>query len=82
MSREEFRKLPLHKKIHLLYTEGTFVVDIRYYAHKVNLYLLDKDFIEVFYNHKLDRIDKIDFLNRHHSRMKFYLDQISLEKAI
>src|SRR5690606_24122917 len=82
MSREEFKKLPLHKKIHLLYTEGTFVVDIRYYTHKVNLYLLDKDFIEVFYNHKLDRIDKIEFLNRHHSRMKFYLDQISLEKAI
>ena len=81
MSREEFRKLPLHKKIHLLYTEGTFVVDIRYYAHKVNLYLLDKDFIEVFYNHKKDRIDKIDFLNRGHSRMKFYLDQISLEKT-
>ncbi len=79
MVREDFKKLPLQKKINKLYTEGTFVVGIRYYAHKVNLYLLDNEYIEVFYNHKLDRIDKIDFLNHGHTRMKFYLDQINLD---
>lgn len=78
MSREDFRNLPLHKKINLLYTEGTFIVGIRYYTHKVNLYLLGQEYIEVFYNHKLDKIDNIDFLNTGHSRMKFYLDQIQL----
>lgn len=78
MSKEDFRKLSIHKKIHKLYTEGTFVVGIRYYAYKVNLYLLGNEYIEVFYNHKHDRIDKIDFLNHQHSRMKFYLDQINL----
>ena len=78
MSRDDFKILPLHKKIQKLYADGIFVVAIRYYTHKVNLYLLGDEYIEVFYNHKLDRIDKIDFLNREHSRMKFYLDQISL----
>jgi hypothetical protein len=78
MSREDFINLPLHKKINLLYTEGTFIVGIRYYTHKVNLYLLGHEYIEVFYNHKLDKIDNIDFLNPEHSRMKFYLDQIQL----
>jgi hypothetical protein len=76
MSREDFKKLPLNRKIQILYTEGTFVVGIRYYTHKVNLYLLNDEYIEVFYNHKLDKIDNIDFLNREHTRMKFYLDQI------
>jgi hypothetical protein len=76
MSKEDFRSLPLNKKIQMLYTEGTFVVGIRYYTHKVNLYLLHNEYIEVFYNHKLDKIDNIDFLNRRHTRMKFYLDQI------
>ncbi|MCC5939761.1 MAG: hypothetical protein JJU34_20940 [Lunatimonas sp.] len=80
MSKEDFRKLSLNKKIQKLYTEGTFVVAIRYYAYKVNLYLLGQEYVEVFYNHKHDRIDKIEFLNHRHSRMKFYLDQISLEK--
>ncbi len=69
----------MQKKIQKLYTEGTFVVGIRYYGHKVNLYLLDNEYVEVFYNHKLDKIDKIDFLNHQHSRMKFYLDQINIK---
>jgi len=78
MSREDFMKLPLHQKINTLFMEGTFVVGIRYYRHKINLYLLEDEYIEVFYNHKLDKIDKIDFLPRDHSRMKFYLDQIKI----
>ncbi|MFN3801496.1 hypothetical protein [Belliella pelovolcani] len=78
MSREDFKNLPLHKKIQKLYIDGTFVVAIRYYSYKVNLYLLGTDYVEVFYNHKLDKIDKIDFLNREHTRMKFYLDQINI----
>lgn len=78
MSREEFLNLPLHQKIKTLFMEGTFVVGIRYYGHKINLYLLEDEYIEVFYNHKLDKIDKIDYLPRDHSRMKFYLDQIKL----
>jgi hypothetical protein len=79
MSKEEFRQLPLHQKIKTLYLEGTFVVAIRYYRHKVNLYLLENEYIEVFYNHKEDKIDKIDFLPRDHTRMKFYLDQIRID---
>ncbi|WP_339866760.1 hypothetical protein [uncultured Algoriphagus sp.] len=79
MSKEEFTNLPFHKKINTLYTEGTFVVGIRYYKHKVNLYLLENEYVEVFYNHKQDKIDKIDFLPRDHTRMKFYLDQIRIE---
>ncbi|MCH7402358.1 hypothetical protein ACFOUP_03330 [Belliella kenyensis] len=79
MSREDFKKLPISKKIQKLYMEGTFVVAIRYYSHKVNLYLLGDDYVEVFYNHKHDRIDKIEYLNRQHTRMKFYLDQISFD---
>jgi hypothetical protein len=79
MSREDFKNLSLHKKIQKLYTEGTFVVGIRYYSHKINLYLLGNEYIEVFFNHKLDKIDRIDFLNRRHTRMKFYLDQISID---
>lgn len=76
MSREEFICLSLCQKIQTLYIEGTFVMGIRYYRHKINLYLLEDEYIEVFYNHKEDKIDKIDYLPRNHSRMKFYLDQI------
>lgn len=56
-------------------------MDIRYYEFKVNLYLINDFYIEVFYHHKKDSIQKIEILNRDSSRMKFYADQVKLEVA-
>ena len=78
ISADKFFLLELERKIDLLFREGSFIVSIRYYKHKVNLYLLDNFYVEVFYNHKLDRIEKIEPLRRNTKRMKFYADQISL----
>lgn len=74
----DFKKLSLEKKINLLYQEGKFVMAIRYYRHKVNLYLLGDYYLEVFVNHKKAAIEKIVLLDTSHSRMKFYSDQIKL----
>ncbi len=82
MPSSEFVILPLKDKIHLLYREGTFIVAIRYYGYKVNLYLFNNYYVEVFYNHKLDRIEKIELLDLSHTRLKFYTDQISLENLL
>lgn len=76
--REEFNKLTLEKKISTLYENGTFVMAIRYYAYKVNLYLLGNFYLEVFVNHKMAAIEKITMLDTRHTRMKFYSDQIKL----
>lgn len=62
----------------MLYEKGTFVMAIRYYGYKINLYLLGNFYVEVFYNHKKDCIEKISRLDTSHSRMKFYYDQIKL----
>ena len=79
MIREtDFNGLPLRHKVRLLYMEGTFVMDIRYYRYKVNLYILNNFHVEVFYNPKSDRIEKIQVLDKSHSRMKFYADRIRL----
>ena len=74
----EFEELALNDKISVLYEKGTFVMAIRYYRYKVNLYLLGNYYLEVFVNHKLSLIEKIVPLDRMHSRMKFYSDQITL----
>ena len=76
--REDFNKLTLDKKISTLYEKGTFVMAIRYYAYKVNLYLLGNFYLEVFVNHKMSSIEKIVPLDTSHTRMKFYSDQIKL----
>lgn len=78
MHWQDFKKLSLLDKARSLYTDGTFVTSIRYYKYKINLYLLKDYYVEVFYNPKLDRVDKIERLEPKHSRMKFYSDQIKL----
>ncbi|MCI0750412.1 MAG: hypothetical protein L0Y35_01105 [Flammeovirgaceae bacterium] len=74
----EFNTYPLDRKIKTLYEQGTFVMAIRYYHYKVNLYLLGTYYIEVFVNHKHASIEKILLLDTTHTRMKFYSDQIKL----
>jgi hypothetical protein len=74
----EYKKLTLSRKIEMLYEHGTFIMAIRYYGYKVNLYLLGNIYVEVFVNHKRALIEKIVRLDTSHTRMKFYSDQIKL----
>ena len=81
ISRQDFFTQSLSSQIGMLYQEGTCVMSIRYYGYKVNLYLLGNFYLEVFYNHKKDFIEKIVPLDVHHTRMNFYIDQIKLPDA-
>lgn len=74
----EFNALSLNEKVQLIFQNGNFIVAIRYYGYKVNLYLLNNFYVEVFYNHKMDMIERIELLPAFHTRMKFYSDQIQL----
>jgi hypothetical protein len=74
-----FQQAPLTEKIETLFKQGTFIVAIRYYGYKVNLYQIGNDFVEVFINHKRGEIEKITPLDMRHSRIKFYCDQIQLD---
>jgi hypothetical protein len=76
----QFFDSSLEEKIKTIYIEGEFIVAIRYYGYKINLYLLHDFMVEVFFNHKKDRIEKILLLDPSCTRMKFYTDQIGLKK--
>jgi hypothetical protein len=75
---DQFLSQSLAEQIQWLYEQGTFVMGIRYYGYKVNLYLLGDQYLEVFYHHKRDCIERIALLDTRHTRMKFYYDQIKL----
>jgi len=78
ISWAELSEYTLEKKIGLLYQHAQFVMGIRYYSYKVNLYLLGTDYVEVFIKHKWTCVERISLLDRNHTRMKFYSDQIKL----
>ena len=78
MPEAKFALLSIPEKARLLYTEGQFIIAIRYYGYKINLYLWKGIYFEVFYHHKEDRIEKIEKMDFGHKRLKFYQDQIKL----
>lgn len=78
ISQEDFFNMKMDDMVQTLYREGTFIVSIRYYKHKINLYLLSDFYVEAFYNHKLDKLEKVELLKRNNKRIKFYADQITL----
>ena len=78
ISQQNFFKLSLDDMVQTLFKDGTFIVSIRYYGYKVNLYLLSNFYVEVFYNHKKDKIERVELLKRNNKRIKFYADQINL----
>ena len=77
-----FFDISIPEQCRILYLEGEFAMAIRYYEFKVNLYLLGDRYVEVFYNHKLDRIHKIQSLDYKSSRMNFYMDQINIDQLL
>ena len=78
MPEAEFALLSIPEKVRLLYSEGQFIIAIRYYGYKINLYLWQGNYFEVFYHHKEDRIEKIEKMDFSHKRVKFYEDQIKI----
>lgn len=70
---------PIQNQVRKLYEHGSFITSIRYYRYKINLYLLEGKYVEVFVNHKKGSIEKILPLDTAHSRMKFYCDQIRIQ---
>ncbi len=81
MSQRDFLKLPLDDQVQYLYRKGSFVTDIRYYNYKVNLYLLEGNYYEIFIDHKKLTITAICPLDFSSNRLYFYLDQIKLPIA-
>ena len=82
ISLADFQGESFDRQIRLLYEQGSCVMSIRYYGYKVNLYLVGDFYLEVFYNHKKDMIEKIVPLDVRHSRFNFYTDQIRLPTAL
>ncbi|WP_258103140.1 hypothetical protein [Marinoscillum sp. MHG1-6] len=80
MNKHRFQKLTFKEKVQWIYFNGEFVTSIRYYKYKVNLYLLDRLYIELFYNNLEDAVEKIEVLDERSKRMNFYTDQIKLPR--
>ena len=55
---------------------------IDFFSNLMILNMIKHELVEVFYNHKLDRIHKIQPLDQSSKRMNFYADQITINAVL
>ncbi|MDW3196819.1 MAG: hypothetical protein R8G66_30870 [Cytophagales bacterium] len=82
MTAEQFIEMTRTHQLRWVYFEGECLTSIRYYRHKVTLYLINNFLVEVFYNHKEDCIDNVGLLDFSSNRLNFYADQVRLPREM
>jgi hypothetical protein len=70
--------LSLGDKVQYIYENGEFITAIKYNEYKVNLFLLEGDYFEVFIGHRIVEITNVSPLNYKSSRIYLYLDQVKI----
>lgn len=60
ISETEFNSLTKESQFELLNNYGLFVGNRLYYNHRINLYSINKFFVEVHYEPNANQIDKIE----------------------
>lgn len=68
--------MDLHKIASRIFNYGQFIESIEYYNRRVNLYSIDSDFYEVYYNQDSSEIEKINQVTEHD--LNKYVNRIKL----
>ena len=63
ISETEFNSLTKESQFELLNNYGLFVGNRLYYNHRINLYSINKFFVEVHYEPTSNQIDKIESIS-------------------
>ncbi len=77
MKTPQFNDLTLVDKAWLIYEYGDFLISIEYYDHRVQLYSLNNQFIELFQNIDTRQIDKIEVVT--YNALDKYLSRILIQ---
>ena len=78
ISETEFNSLNKESQFELLNNYGLFVGNRQYYNHRINLYSINKFFVEVHYSPEENEIDKIEIIERERV-IKSYQNRITLK---
>lgn len=78
VSETEFNSLNKENQFELLNNYGLFAGNRQYYNHRVNLYSINKFFVEVQYIPQENKIDFIEVIESN-SVIKLYSDRVNIK---
>lgn len=81
MKKGEFDNLELNKRATLLWEKGEFISHIEYGNRRICLYILEGNYVEVYYSIEENMIENIQITNNE-KRIQNYLMNIDLQEYI
>jgi hypothetical protein len=68
----------LDERLALVNSEGEFISKIKYYGFLVNLYVVENELVEVFYNIHSKTIEEVELLDPAEPRLKLYVAGVDI----
>jgi hypothetical protein len=81
MNTNLFYSRSLHERIELVNSEGEFISKIKYYGFLVNLYVVENELVEVFYNIHSNAIEEVELLDPAEPRLRLYVAGVDISGA-
>lgn len=78
MNTNVFYSHNLNERMALVNKFGEFISRIKYYGFYINLYVLETQFVEVYYNMHSNTIEKVEILSPLDSRLNIYAGGVDI----
>jgi len=68
----------LHDRLAIVNAQGELITRIKYYGFYINLYIVNRSFVEVFYNAYTGKIEEVEILDATDERLYLYSTAVDL----
>ena len=68
----------ISERLLLLKKQGEYISKIKYYGFIIDLYILNKNFIEVYYNIHSNKVEKVEVLELTNDMLNLFAVQVNL----
>ena len=66
------------QRLKLVEASGEFISRIKYYGFYIDLHILDKSFVEVYYNRYTNKVEQVEIMDPEDERMHLYAVHVNL----
>ncbi|MBC7694974.1 MAG: hypothetical protein H7141_05940 [Burkholderiales bacterium] len=73
-----FYSSTLDERIEIVNNSGEYITRIKYFGYFINLYIVDGDFVEVYYNCHSNDIEDVEFLDPSEERLHLFTAFVDL----
>ena len=78
MNTNIFYSHNLNERLDFVKLNGEYICTIKYYGFFIHLYLIGKDFVELYYNIHNNKIEEIELLDSMDERLNLFSIQVDL----